>query len=96
MADLGLAKEWQDEKGQHIAFTTGKPITGTPQFMSANMHQNKELSRRDDIESLIYVLIYLQTGSLPWFVVDEEVGTNMKKRVEKYGKFSISLNSFYQ
>lgn len=91
--DLGLAKDWHDENGHHIPYVTGKPITGTPQFMSSNMHLFRELSRRDDIESLVYVLIYLQTGSLPWFVVDDEVGRNMKKRVTKYGDMKTSLSA---
>lgn len=93
LIDMGLAKEWRDENGRHISFAIDKPITGTPQFMSTNMHQNQELSRRDDIESLIYVLIYLQTGTLPWFVVDEEVGKNMRKRVEKYGELKGNLSA---
>lgn len=37
-----------------------------------------ELSRRDDIESLIYTLIYLYTGNLPWKNI------NIKKKSERH------------
>ena len=35
-------------------------------FTSVRFHQGKQLSRQDDFESLIYMLLYLMTGSLPW------------------------------
>ena len=39
---------------------------GNPTFMCINGHENVRKSRRSDIESLAYTLIYLLQGSLPW------------------------------
>jgi len=67
-------------------------VVGTALFASVNAHLGKDLSRRDDIESLIYTLIYLCAGTLPWKNV------NIKKKKERhqiimYLKEEIACNS---
>jgi casein kinase I family protein HRR25 len=41
-------------------------LTGAARYAAVNSHLGMELSRRDDIESLAYILIYLAAGGLPW------------------------------
>eukprot|EP00397_Hematodinium_sp_SG-2012_P010677 GEMP01010800.1.p1 GENE.GEMP01010800.1~~GEMP01010800.1.p1 ORF type:complete len:678 (+),score=110.15 GEMP01010800.1:37-2070(+) len=65
--DLGLAKRYYDgELDQHVTMKEGKGLVGTAKFASVNSHMGIELSRRDDMEAVGYVLIYFLRGSLPW------------------------------
>ena len=46
----------------------GNSLVGTASYASINGHKGKELCKRDDLESLCYVLAYLSCGELPWQV----------------------------
>eukprot|EP01065_Artemidia_motanka_P042578 TRINITY_DN573_c0_g2_i1.p1 TRINITY_DN573_c0_g2~~TRINITY_DN573_c0_g2_i1.p1 ORF type:complete len:343 (+),score=101.10 TRINITY_DN573_c0_g2_i1:68-1030(+) len=69
IVDFGVAKPYCDRRDQHIPYVEGKGATGTPQYCSVNAHSGAEQGRRDDLESVGYVLVHFVRGTLPWMSV---------------------------
>jgi casein kinase 1 len=67
LIDFGISQYFRDSKSlKHCPLTTGHALRGTAKYCSLNTHHGLDQSRRDDLESLGYVLVYLAQGSLPW------------------------------
>ena len=63
--DFGFCRSYL-KKTEHIEMKKTSSLIGTPKFASIHAHNLDELSRRDDLESLGYMLIYLFLGELEW------------------------------
>lgn len=79
LIDMGLVKRFR-HNGYHIVKRQNKPLVGTVRYASLDTHRGIEQSRKDDMESLGYMLVYLLKGSLPW----QDVRANSVS--EKYEK----------
>ncbi|PIA59913.1 hypothetical protein AQUCO_00400643v1 [Aquilegia coerulea] len=68
LIDLGLASRWKDtSSGEHVEYDQRPDIfRGTVRYASVHAHLGRTGSRRDDLESLAYTLIFLIKGRLPW------------------------------
>uniref|UniRef100_A0AC35UES6 Protein kinase domain-containing protein n=1 Tax=Rhabditophanes sp. KR3021 TaxID=114890 RepID=A0AC35UES6_9BILA len=68
--DFGLTKNYKlqntTKQNQHMPWKKTKAMIGTANYVSLNTHNGIEMSRRDDLESLGYMLMEFMVGSLPW------------------------------
>jgi hypothetical protein len=66
--DFGLARAYKDRLTGEILPPRADigGFRGTPRYASVYVHREQDLSRRDDLLSLLYILVEFVTGDLPW------------------------------
>ncbi|EKX50687.1 hypothetical protein GUITHDRAFT_151052 [Guillardia theta CCMP2712] len=81
LIDYGLSDFFQDEQGNHVPCKKSKDsLRGTLRYASIPKHEGYEQSRRDDLEELMYVLIYLMRGGLPWCKEEAQTFDGLEKQ----------------
>ena len=79
LIDFGLAKKYRSSRSlKQYPMTKKKKLTGTARYASIHALEGFEQSRRDDMESVGYVMAYFLRGGLPW------QGLKVKTRENKY------------
>ena len=76
LIDFGLTLNMNQAAKSYYSFK------GTPYFASNNQLVRGKLGPKDDVESLIYILIYFYLGSLPWAKQVPVLGEDIKSHME--------------
>ena len=95
LIDFGLSKKYRSDRTKnHIQFSITKTMTGTARFASRYALSGLQLSRRDDLESLSYIILYFLTKKLPWQGISAKTLDKRYKKIydkkvelEKWDKF---------
>ena len=95
LIDFGLSKKYRSDRTKnHIQFSITKTMIGTARYASRNALSGLQLSRRDDLESLSYVILYFLTKKLPWQGITAKTQDKRYKKIyekkdeiEKWDKF---------
>ena len=82
LSDFGLACEYIDRRGRHVSNSSHVRFCGTCAYASLQAHNRTRQSRRSDIESLSYTLVYLAKKRLPWMSGEKKDRKNYKTEVE--------------
>ena len=89
LIDFGLGQKYKSNKtGKHIEFGFTGYMTGTARYASRNALRGKKLSRRDDLESFMYMILYFLAKKLPW------QGLKAKDLAGKYKKIYLYKKDF--
>jgi len=85
LIDYGLSRFYR-KNGKHIELKTDIMPSGTIKYMSVHTNLKVEISRRDDLISLGYMLVYLQKKKLPWEEIDR------KDRIRRIGEMKLEID----
>uniref|UniRef100_F1KUN4 Serine/threonine-protein kinase n=1 Tax=Ascaris suum TaxID=6253 RepID=F1KUN4_ASCSU len=90
--DFGLARRFVDYAGRHLPSRGEVGWRGTNRYGSLRAHLKQDLSRRDDLESWLYMLVEITQGALPWrFVREREEAEKAKIHARSKGRVEFLL-----
>ena len=87
--DFGISRKYRSAR-KHLKFQLLGKMFGTVRYASYNASRGLEQSRRDDLESIGYMLIYLATRRLPW----QGINIKDKDQVKKYLEMLLLKNMY--
>lgn len=90
LIDLGFCKRYYNDDGIHKPNKILNNLIGTPLFVSLNIHNLNQPSRRDDIESAIYIILYLM-NKMTWYnLLDNNIEIIIKLKEDIINSKEIS------
>ena len=89
LVDYGTSKSWKTSNNKHITPGPSKKIVGTARYSCIANHDGYKQSRRDDLESLGYVLLYFILTKLPWQGVK---ATNFRTKWKRVGSIKKQIH----
>lgn len=89
LIDFGLARQYFHRNKHLPCKSTHQHFVGNPAFAARNAHLYRTLSRRDDLESLGYVLVYFITGTLPW---ETSPTDTFQTQIQQIQRIKLSIN----
>lgn len=89
LIDYGLAAFYRTEGGKHIKQKSTQQYIGNMRFGSIASHFFQEMSRKDDLESLGYMLLFFLKGGLPW---DNLEILDQKRKIMEIGKIKAAMD----
>ena len=95
LIDFGMATFYIDENANHYANRTTTNLIGTPKYASINLHRGNTYSRRDDIISIGYMAIFLETGKTDWYEKSDEQTLLNKTNISQYSQDPIIQRFLY-
>jgi serine/threonine protein kinase len=92
LIDFGFSKSFIDSSGNHERVQYNRKMLGTEKFASVAVQEGVTPSRRDDLESIGCVLIYLLIGTLPAMEQRAERGLLWEASPDIPGEFVLFMN----
>jgi serine/threonine protein kinase len=95
LIDFGFCKTYLDVNNNHMRQKELSNMIGSRNYASIMSHKYIELSRRDDLESLSYMLMYFYTGWLPWNnITDDFKIIDLKNNILESDRYPAILLCF--
>ena len=94
LIDFGFSKKYKSSRtGKHIRFTYTNTLYGSLFFSSRYAIRGYEQSRRDDLESFGYLIIYLAKGGyLPWYDIHYS-NIDKQKKIKELTKIKMQITN---